>query len=726
MRSLRTLCALTALMLALSGAPAAGGQPQAAMGRYVEAPLDIPGGDWGAFAQGNGTICAVNRNGDTLLQALDLRENDWDSTDTGHDEQISPAKGGVNGLNVGADGALYLSSGWAMVNEDWYPYVERIKDGKSECVQLDQRLDTGADRLALCVLPSGELLGLSGIEAYRFSPEGVTRQRYAVSGGESMAAYGPEMAVCSTKNSLISILNIESGQTLRILELPAPASYGLIAYDAEGALYYLCPQGMYRVNAGGTLFEQIADGRLMSVSKPSFEARALLFDRDNNPVIAYSMGSAVSLIAYRYDENVATEPGTLLSVFTLYDSETLRECANRFGQRYPDVMVDITVALPEGAAVTRDDAIRTLNTELLAGKGPDVLVLDGLPVQSYIDKGVLMDLSPTVQPLIDSGALLENVAGALIKDGVMPAVPARFLLPTLWGDVEGLRTLSDMAAWAQANPDSLPYYAIDVEPLIGTFYPSCAPAWFTEDGRLDEEPIEAFLTAIKGVRGDWTYDAFVRLTGNDIHARAQQDGLAIAPDWNPYQPALLRYTTQEFLGCCYLSEDKQKQLPFLLRGLDSTTWPNGALASTEKGAFAPLPGQAEGCFMPMLLLGAGKGAANSDMALQFIAYALGEDAQNIDLQEGFPANIRSLDAAQARGQALCGVSGGFGWRSTWLNADQQKQLRGMIEALKKPVVPDFTLLQMLVQESAPFFEGKLSAQQAARNVCAKANAYLSE
>ncbi|MEG1516637.1 MAG: hypothetical protein RSD95_17250, partial [Clostridia bacterium] len=138
------------------------------------------------------------------------------------------------------------------------------------------------------------------------------------------------------------------------------------------------------------------------------------------------------------------------------------------------------------------------------------------------------------------------------------------------------------------------------------------------------------------------------------------------------------------------------------------------------------PGQAEGCFIPKLLLGASKGSANSDMALKFIEYALGKDSQSTDLSEGFQVNAKALDAAQARGRTLSDAMMGGGWSPKWPNPDQQKQLRGMIEALKTPVIPDLTLYQMIVQESTPFFEGKTSAKQAAANVCAKANAYLSE
>ena len=384
----RRLCPLLCLALLAVLFPAGASRAAGvAMGRYVERPVDLPDGAWQAFAQAGGRIYAVDGKGETLLRSLDLAANNWETLPTGHDEGTSPAQGGINGMAVSADGALYLSSGWAMATEDGYPFLERIQNGQAQRVQLDQKLYTGSDRLLFCALPSGGFIALSDMEAFRFSPDGQTLKRYAVPGGASAAAYGGEVAICSPANGLISVLDVESGQTLRALPLPSAASEGVVGYDGNGALYYVCADGLYQVNAGSTLMVQIADGRLMTAGKPSAQPRALLFDTQNNPVIAYQQDGGLSLIAYTYDENVATEPGTVLSVYTLYDSTVLRECANRFQQAYPEVMVDITVALPEGTAVTRDDAIRTLNTELLSGNGPDVLVLDGLQVEKLHPAG---------------------------------------------------------------------------------------------------------------------------------------------------------------------------------------------------------------------------------------------------------------------------------------------------------------------------------------------------
>lgn len=82
--------------------------------------------------------------------------------------------------------------------------------------------------------------------------------------------------------------------------------------------------------------------------------------------------------------------------------------------------------------LTAEDAVKALNTEIMAGKGPDVLCLDGLPLDSYLSKGMLADLSDTLKAAEEKEEFFNNITRAFEKDGKIYAIPTRFRTPFLW------------------------------------------------------------------------------------------------------------------------------------------------------------------------------------------------------------------------------------------------------------------------------------------------------
>jgi ABC-type glycerol-3-phosphate transport system substrate-binding protein len=734
MKHSKALCVLVALMIALCGVlPAQADQANRAMGRYMEKELPYPSEDnigYVNFSQINGKTYGLTADGSTINISDDLEK--WARQSSGHDEKNQPLNGDLRGFGVDANGAVYLM-GWYQDGKNYFTLVERIKDGKSERMPLElKQKDSGQNLMSMQVLPDGGILGSSSDGVMRFSPDGKLAKQYPNTADTEFTASAEanELAVWSYTNKTVTIYDLASGQSKRELPLPiAPTDAMLFKYDSNGALYLACAQGVYRVNAGGTLWEQIVDGSLTTLGKPSASLQALLFDKDGNPVIVFwdKQSQKMSVIAYRYDAAVPTEPTQTLNVLTLYENETLKQAANQFQQAHPEAKVQITVALPEGTAITRDDAIRTLNTELMAGKGPDVLALDGLPVRDYIEKGILADLTDMVKPMIDANQLLPNVVSTFTQDGATRAVPTRFLLPTIWGDVGGLNTLDDLAAWAKTHTDTLPFFGTDPEQLIGTFYLSSAPAWFDENGRLRQDVIETFLTDLKDIRGKWTYEEVTKLIGMDLKANGMPPF-----SWNPYVSAFgVMGSMEESGGMSFLCSGLQAYLPFLMRGENSMQMPNGAIADVKKGTFALLPGQVKNAFVPSLVLGAPKDGACLDLAKNFIKIALGDETQAADLSDGLPVNMKALDNEQARKQSTVGtfsssLRSGGSYSSRWPDKATRDALRAEINALATPVVPDFTLYRMIVEESAPFFEGQMDASQAAANVVNKANAYLSE
>ena len=62
--------------------------------------------------------------------------------------------------------------------------------------------------------------------------------------------------------------------------------------------------------------------------------------------------------------------------------------------------IDYIWGVDDENGISESDAISSLNTQLLAGEGPDVIIMDGLNVRSYEDTGVLMELSQVYDEII--------------------------------------------------------------------------------------------------------------------------------------------------------------------------------------------------------------------------------------------------------------------------------------------------------------------------------------
>lgn len=80
--------------------------------------------------------------------------------------------------------------------------------------------------------------------------------------------------------------------------------------------------------------------------------------------------------------------------------------------------------------------VNTLNTEIMTGKGPDIVSVDELPYKKYADKNLLADLSKLMESdkSFDVSQYYSNILDALkYKDSIF-ALPLKYSLTLLNGD----------------------------------------------------------------------------------------------------------------------------------------------------------------------------------------------------------------------------------------------------------------------------------------------------
>lgn len=172
--------------------------------------------------------------------------------------------------------------------------------------------------------------------------------------------------------------------------------------DAGESIYYVTEQGMYHYRFGGSVVEQLIDGELNSLGSFSVDVGSLLMLDERNLLAAKSdgneeAGSRAGILKFAYSEDTPAKPDKELKVYSLYEDNSIRQAVGGFQKEHADVYVHYEAALSGEDGMTVSDALKTLTTEIMAGKGPDVLVLDGMPIETYAEKGILRDLSSVIE-----------------------------------------------------------------------------------------------------------------------------------------------------------------------------------------------------------------------------------------------------------------------------------------------------------------------------------------
>jgi len=430
------------------------------MGRWVEQAVPItPGTPFGTITQQqDGSLLLFSRE-ESALHALR-------SGDSGVTWSEEPAL--LAGLEqkpylaiAAPDGTLLVETAAGEEEQDWILHA----DGRAEPLDLGGLTEEVPTPNFCHFLDEDTLLIALRGESYVYGGS-VGLLRYQLSTGTANAlpeigadatdlrtgtAVGGWLYYINWEGGQLCALDAEGNQKTVLDSVPGADSYNAaLASDTEGALYFAVRDGIYRLAPGGTLPERIVDGlgTAMGVDSNYIDSLCRTADGSFLVLMSSSSGGGSTLYRYYFDETLPAAGQTTLEVWCLTDeNSTVRAAINAYRQACPEVEIKLTVGVPDpdgdNFSAARRDALTNLNTQLLAGEGPDLLILDGTDYETYLAKGLLADLSD----VLDTGALLPNIAGPFVQaDGAIYLMPARFRVPVLYGDAGATAGMTDLAA----------------------------------------------------------------------------------------------------------------------------------------------------------------------------------------------------------------------------------------------------------------------------------------
>lgn len=381
---------------------------------------------------------------------------------------------------------------------------------------------------------------------------------------------------------------------------------------------------------------------------------------------------------------------------------------------------------------TEDDysaGMTKLTTEILSGKMPDILDLNGLPVNQLAAKGMLEDL----YPYLDSDSELSrddifpSVLKALENDGKLYSTCSGFYIQTVLGassvvgDTPGWTVQQFKAALASmpegctafdqyTTRDTIMYYclALDLDSFVD---------WNTGKCSFDSQSFVDMLEFVKSFPSEFDWDSYEYTDEDSAPARiAAGKQMLLSTSLSDFS---------DFQMYKAIFGGKVTCIGF------PTDYGNGNMMGLSSG------------------YAISSGSANKDAAWQFLRGFFTEDYQTDNVWQ-FPSNVNAFNKKlkeamtphyqkdengnyilDENGNKIEESQGGWGWGSVTIEIkavtqEEADQILDLINTTTKVMRADETISKTVNDEAAAFFEGQKTAEEVAKTIQSKVSIYVNE
>ncbi len=506
-------------------------------------------------------------------------------------------------------------------------------------------------------------------------------------------------------------------------------------FGEEGKLYLAGEKGLYSHTAGQEEMEQLIDGNLSRLGSPQYGIKGMVMLENDVFLAVFNSGKAVR---FTYNPDIPSMPEECLKVYSLEESYGMRTAIAACQIANPNVRVEYEIGMGEDNGVTREDALKKLNTRIMAGEGPDVLMMDGLPADSYIEKGLLHDLNEFMETVFKEEELYENLVRAFAHGESIYMVPMQAGFPVMLGRegyVSGMKNLASVADEMEKIRRDYPEKDIlgicSEKALMKIFSVSSEPAWKKENGEINEDAVAEFLTQMKRI-----YDAQMDGVGQRWVDRFQSTsdwyGEELGENWE-YNLGLYGVNTLDYVG----------EYTRFMAGM--TTYPYGyydiTSAAKTKGfedtVLAPMAGQCSNVFAPDTILGINAASDKKELAEDFLKEFMGKEVQ-MSLG-GFGINKAAFDEMLTADKEESGENNQYGSVAMidedgievhldvyYPEEEELNVLKKWMESADTPYIADIVFEQAIFEEGAEYIRGNQSLEETLKEIRNQLAIYMSE
>ncbi|NLL77946.1 MAG: extracellular solute-binding protein [Clostridiales bacterium] len=365
--------------------------------------------------------------------------------------------------------------------------------------------------------------------------------------------------------------------------------------------------------------------------------------------------------------------------------------------------------------------ITKLNTDIASGNVPDILILDNnLPTESYISKGLFEDLYTYIDKdeELNRADYFQNVLKAYETNGKLYQLVPSFSVFTVVAKTADVGTetgwsLEDLNAVMASKPEGTEVFANETRGSVLNYSIQMSGRQF-----IDWETGECKFNS----------DAFISLLEFLKQFPEQYDDSYYTDEfWRDYDS--LWRDGKVLLSISYM--DSFSSYNYMKKGTfgEDITF-KGFPAEDRNGS----------AIMPNLDLVMSSKSKNKDGVWQFIRYFLTDEYQNT-LEYGWPLSMKRIDALAEKAKQRESYEdengqiveydqtyyvGGVEVTISPMTQDEVDDVLAFINTVDQPYSYDENLINIISEESAPYFSGQKSAKDVADIIQSRVQIYVNE
>lgn len=417
--------------------------------------------------------------------------------------------------------------------------------------------------------------------------------------------------------------------------------------------------------------------------------------------------SAGETTLWRIEPDLKKE-ATTFTIYSLTKNPAVTQTAMLYQQEHPELKVELRVGMEDEAALTRTDAIKQLNIELMSGSGPDLIVMDGLSVEKYTDMGLLLPLDVNVS----DDKYFETIAKTYQKDGALYAIPTDFLLYAVQGPTDPTSEIgspSKVGQWILKNADQagLSGYEYTADYHAFSQYTQFLYDVYAENMIQDHMVDKNTLTEYLKLCGTLAETASDKTLEEDAVTRSIQAG-----------QVEIHYNDSVHISS----------------GLVAGVTDIGALTTQKHN------GEAEYALYPMYqpcnILAVNANTRQAETAQDFITFSLGDKAQTLNMNTYEPITLDTFRSA-VRGDGMdadedgmiCELYLGENIESFYIYAPTEEEIASLEQQIRQidhAFTEDVVVRDIVMETLESYLNGSVGVEDAVASATNRINLYLGE